>query len=72
MMKRVENQPTLFQKLGQTEKVKSMERKYEEVLKRQGRTLMLFQSFRSNLEIPFELLLTSINPFNVKIVYLMI
>ncbi|XP_023336377.1 trichohyalin [Eurytemora carolleeae] len=36
MMRRVENQPTLFQKQGQVQAVKSVEKIYEYVLKRQG------------------------------------
>ncbi len=34
MLIRVENQPTLFQKLVKSERLKSMEKRYEEVLKR--------------------------------------
>lgn len=34
MLNRVENQPTLFQKINKTERLKSMERRYEEVLQR--------------------------------------
>ena len=34
MLTRVENQPTLFQKLVKSERLKSMEKRYEEVLKR--------------------------------------
>merc|ERR1711984_34223 len=36
MMRRVENQPTLFQKQSQLSAKKSMEKKYNEVLQKQG------------------------------------
>ena len=53
MLNRVENQPTLFQKINKTERLKSMERRYEEVLQRYKLVIFLNKIFfyydKSNL-----------------------